>query len=64
MLELSEYKLVSMEHIWYFIRFMVFYMQFELTTYNILSPRGNIVDRGGAEVDNTFRGVTIYHAIP
>ena len=26
-----------------------------------LSPRGNIVDRGGAEVDNAFRGVTIYH---
>ena len=28
-----------------------------------LSPRGNIVDRGGAEVDNAFQGVTIYHVI-
>ena len=26
-----------------------------------LSSRGNIVDRGEAEVDNAFRGVTIYH---
>ena len=29
-----------------------------------LSSRGNIVYRGGAEVDNAFRGVTIYHLIP
>ena len=29
-----------------------------------VSPRGNIVDRGGAEVDNALRGVTIYHVIP
>ena len=26
-----------------------------------LSPRGNIVNRGGAEFDNAFRGVTIYN---
>ena len=25
-----------------------------------LSPQGNIVNRGGAEVDNALRGVTIY----
>ena len=28
-----------------------------------LSPQGNIVDQGGAEVDNAFRGVTIYDVI-
>ena len=27
-------------------------------------PEENIVDRGGAEVDNAFQGVTIYHVIP
>ena len=26
-----------------------------------LSPRGNIVDRGVAEMDNAFRVVSIYH---
>ena len=26
--------------------------------------RGNIVDWGGADVDNAFRGVTIYHITP
>ena len=29
-----------------------------------LSPRGNIVNRGGAKVDNAFRGVTIYYVTP
>ena len=29
-----------------------------------LLPRGNIVNRGGAEVDNAFRGVTIYYVTP
>ena len=28
-----------------------------------MSPRGNIVDRGGAEVDDAFRVVTVYHVI-
>ena len=26
-----------------------------------MPPRGNIVNRGGAEVDNAFHGVTIYY---
>ena len=26
-----------------------------------MSPRGNIVNRGGAEVDNAFRRLTFYH---
>ena len=29
-----------------------------------LSTRGHIVERGGAEVDNAFRGVTFYHVTP
>ena len=29
-----------------------------------LSTRGNIVSKGGAEVDNAFQGVAIYHVIP
>ena len=29
-----------------------------------LSPRGKIVNRGGADVDNAFRGVSIYNVTP
>ena len=40
------------------------YITFFTGWHGRLSPRGNIVDRGGAEVDNAFQGVTIYHVIP
>ena len=44
--------------VWHYIN-----MTFFTGWHGRLSPRGNIVDRGGAEVVNAFRGVTIYHVI-
>ena len=44
--------------------YMFIYITFFTEWHGRLSSRGNIVDGGGAEVDNAFRGVTIYHVHP